>query len=56
VEFLLSEILHEDVCSLFTRGIVLQVDDPIMYQLSNVVHVDLDVFVSLLLHWISTGY
>jgi hypothetical protein len=54
VELLLSKCLGEDVCSLFIGWTVLQIDDPIMYQLSDVVHMDLDVFGPLLLHWIST--
>jgi hypothetical protein len=54
VELLLSKCLGEDVCSLFDGWTVLQIDDPIMYQLSDVVHMDLDVFGPLSLHWIST--
>jgi hypothetical protein len=50
VEFLLSEILGEDVNSLFRGRTIIQVDDPIMNQLSNVMHVDLNVFFSLSLH------
>lgn len=34
---------------------MLQIDDPVMYQLSDVVHMDLDVFGPLSLHWVSTN-
>jgi len=44
VEFMLIEILGEDFNNLFIERIVLQVDDPIMNQLSDVLHVDFDVF------------
>jgi hypothetical protein len=53
VKLLLSESLGEDVSNLLRRGTVLKIDDPIMNQFSNEVHVDLDVFGSLPLHWIS---
>jgi hypothetical protein len=53
VELLLSKCLGEDVCSLLVDGQVLQIDDPVMYQLSDVVHMDLDVFGPLSLHWVS---
>jgi hypothetical protein len=56
VEFLLSESLGEDVDSLFRGRTVLQVDDPIMNQLSDVMHVDLDVFCSLSCTWVSTKF
>jgi hypothetical protein len=50
VELLLSKCLGEDVCSLFGGWIVLQIDDPVMYHLSDVMHMDLDVFGPLSLH------
>jgi hypothetical protein len=50
VELLLSKCLGEDVCSLFSGWTVLQIDDPIMYHLSDVMHMDLDVFGPLSLH------
>jgi hypothetical protein len=53
VEFLLSESLGEDVDSLFRGRTVLQVNDPVMNQLSDVMHMDLDVFCPLSLHWVS---
>jgi len=52
VEFMLNESLGEDVESLFRGRVVLQADDPTMNQLSDVMHVDLDVFCSLSLHWV----
>jgi hypothetical protein len=50
VKFLLSESLREDDKSLFRGRKILQVDDVVMNQLSNVMHVDLNVSFSLLLH------
>lgn len=52
MKILYSERLHEDVDSLFRSGIVLQVDDSIMYQFMDEVHVDLNVSVPLLLYGI----
>jgi hypothetical protein len=50
VEFSLNESLGEDVDSLLKCRIVLQIDDHVMNQLSNVMHMDLDVFFSLLVY------
>ena len=50
---MLSESLGEDISSLLGTRTVLKIDDPIMNEFSNEVHVDLDVFGSLALHWIS---
>jgi hypothetical protein len=50
VELLLSKCLGEDVCSLFDRWIILQIDDLVMYHLFDVVYTDLDVFGPLSLH------
>jgi hypothetical protein len=47
---MLSKCLGEDVYSLFSEWTVLQIDDPVMHQLSDVMHMDLDVFGSLLQH------
>jgi hypothetical protein len=52
VELLPSKCLGEYVCSLFDRWIVLQIDDPVMYQLFDVMHMDLNVFGPLSLHWV----
>ena len=52
-KLLLSESLGEDVSNLLRTRIVLKIDDPIMNEFSNEVHVDLDVFGTLPLHWIS---
>ena len=52
-KLLLSESLGEDINSLLRTRIVLKIDDPIMNESSNEVHVDLDVFGPLPLHWIS---
>ena len=51
-KLLLSESLGEDINSLLGTMIVLKIDDPIMNEFSNEVHVDLDVFGPLPLHWI----
>ena len=53
-KLLLNEILCEDISSLLGTRTVLKIDDPIMNDFSNEVHVDLDVFGPLPLHWIST--
>ena len=52
-KLLLSERLGEDISNLLGTRIVLKIDDPIMNESSNEVHVDLDVFGPLPLHWIS---
>lgn len=44
VKLFLNESLCEDVGNLFKSGTVLQIDDPIMDQSLDVVHVDLNVF------------
>jgi hypothetical protein len=44
VELMLSKCLGEDVCSLFSGWKVLQINDLVMYHLSDVMHMDLDVF------------
>lgn len=53
-KLLLSESLGEDVSNLLETRTVLKIDDPIMNEFSNEVHVDLDVFGKLPLHWISS--
>jgi hypothetical protein len=50
---MLSECLGEDVDNLFRGRTILQIDDLVMNQLSNVMHMDLDVFCPLSLHWVS---
>jgi hypothetical protein len=47
---MLSKFLHEDVYSMFGGWKILQIDDPFMYHLFDVMHMDLDVFGPLLLH------
>ena len=53
-KLLLTESLGEDISSFLETRTVLKIDDPIMNEFSNEVHVDLDVFGPLSLHWIST--
>ena len=53
MKLLLSESLGEDISSLLRTRTVLKINDPIMSEFSDEVHVDLDVFGPLLLHWIS---
>ena len=53
-KLLLSENLGEDISNLLRTRTVLKIDDPNMNEFSNEVHVDLDVFGPLPLHWIST--
>jgi hypothetical protein len=43
-----------NMSTVFGGWTILQIDDPIMYQLSDVMHMDLDVFGPLSLHWVST--
>jgi len=50
MELLLNKCLGEYVYSLFVGWKVLQIDDPVMYQLYDAMHMDLDVFGSLSLH------
>ena len=51
-ELLLSEALGENVCNLLICGAILQNNWFVMHKLSDVVHVDIDVFGSLSLNWI----
>jgi hypothetical protein len=53
VEFFLSKCLGEDVCGLFDGWTVLKIDDHVMYELYDVMHMDLDVFGPMSLHWVS---
>ena len=53
VALLRSEGLGEDINSLFSRRAELEVDDPLVHQISDVVHVDLYVLHLLPLYWIS---
>ena len=53
-KLLLSESLGEDISNLLETRTILKIDDPIMNEFSNEVHVNLDVFGPLPLHWIST--
>jgi hypothetical protein len=50
---MLSKCLGENVYRLFDGWKVLQIDDHVMYQLYDVMHMDLDVFCLLSLHWVS---
>jgi hypothetical protein len=52
-KFMLDEGLCKYVCNLFKRGKILQIDDPIMDQSSDEVHVNIYMFGSLSLYWIS---
>jgi hypothetical protein len=56
MEFFLSESLGEDVDSLLSGREVLQIDDPVMNQLPDKMHMDLDMFCLLSLYWISTEF
>lgn len=47
----LYEGLHEDVGYLLLSRKTLQCDDLLMNQLSNVVHMNLNMFGVLVLHW-----
>ena len=49
----LSEGLGEDIDSLFRGRTKLQINDHVMYQISDEMHVDINVFGSLPLYWIS---
>jgi hypothetical protein len=51
---MLRESLGEDVNSLFRGRKELQVDDPLVDYIYDVVHMDLDMVFLLLLHWVST--
>jgi hypothetical protein len=53
VELLLSKCLREYVCNLFDGWTILQIDDTILYRLFDVMHMDLDVFGPLSLHWVA---
>jgi hypothetical protein len=50
VELLLSKCLDEDVYNRFGGWKTLQMDDPVMYHLYDVMHMDLNVFGPLSLH------
>jgi len=52
VEFFLSEHLGEYVNIFFRGKTVFQISDPIMNRIYDVMHMDLDVFCSLSLHWV----
>jgi hypothetical protein len=54
VELMISKCLGEYVCNLFEIWTLLQIDDPVMDQLYDVMNMDLDVFGLLSLHWVST--
>jgi hypothetical protein len=56
VELLLNESLGEDVDSLFRCRTVLQINDLVMNQLFDVMHMDLDVFFPLSLYRISAKF
>ena len=49
-EFFLSKFLGEYICNLLICVVVLQNNCPFMHQLPDVVHMDLNVFVSLSLN------
>ena len=49
-KLLLSESFGEDISNLLGTRTVLKIDDPIMNEFSNEVHVDLNVFGPLPLH------
>jgi hypothetical protein len=50
VELMLSKCLGEYVYSIFIGWIVLHIDDHVMHQLFDVIHMYLDVFGPLSLH------
>jgi hypothetical protein len=50
VELFLIKCLGEDVYSLFSGWKALQIDDHVMYQIYEVMHMDLNVFGPLSLH------
>ena len=53
MELLLNKCLGEDVDTLFSKWTELQINDLVIYQLSEEMHMDLDVFGLLSLHWLS---
>jgi hypothetical protein len=53
VKLLLSESVGEDVSSLFRGRTKMQVDDPLMDYISDVVHIDLDILFLFILHRVS---
>ena len=53
LKLLLNEGLGEYVNSLFKGRTKLKINDLVMYQISDEMHVDLKVFGSLSLYWIS---
>jgi hypothetical protein len=54
VEHFIRKCLGEYVWNLLGKWIVLQIDDHLMYHISDVMNMDLNVFGQLSLHWIST--
>ena len=52
LKLLLSKSLGEGINSLLTTTKLPKINDPIMNELFNKVHVDLDVFGLMLHHWI----
>ena len=53
MELLLNKCLGEDVDTLFSKWTKLQINDLVIYQLSEEMHMDLDVFGLLSRHWLS---
>ena len=53
-KLILSESLGGDINSLIGTRKVLNINDPIMNEFSNEVHVDLDMFELMPLHWITS--
>jgi len=54
VELFLIKCLGEYVCNLFEIWTLLQIDDPVMDQLYDVMNMDLDVFGPMSMHWVSS--
>lgn len=52
MKLLLYESVGEDVNCLHKTGTILEIDDPIINQFSNVVNVDFNMFSLLTIHWI----
>jgi len=50
VEIFLRKCHGEYFCSIFNGWTILQIDDPVMYHLSDVMYMDLNVFVLLSMH------
>jgi hypothetical protein len=53
MEFFLSESLGEDVNSFHSGRAVMKIDDPVMNQIPDKIHMDINVFCLLSLYWIS---